>query len=201
MNLSDLIYIRHNVLDREFCNSIIEKFNADDRKSTGLIGDGYINEDIKKSLDLNISKYDDWSEEDKVFEKSFSDNIKLYIDYLQNFTKSFEDYDINLPSLDFRDRGYLVRVYNKGEGYFNWHNDFSFYKDSGFRLLTLIWYLNNVEEGGQTEFIDGTIIKPKRGSVLIFPTSWYLAHRGKMPISNKKYIVTGWLHGQKTTSS
>ena len=201
MNLSDLIYIRHNVLDKEFCNSIIEKFNADDRKSTGLIGDGYINEDIKKSLDLNISKYDDWSEEDKVFEKSFSDNIKLYIDYLQNFTKSFEDYDINLPSLDFRDRGYLVRVYNKGEGYFNWHNDFSFYKDSGFRLLTLIWYLNNVEEGGQTEFIDGTIIKPKRGSVLIFPTSWYLAHRGKMPISNKKYIVTGWLHGQKTTSS
>tara|TARA_Y100000004_G_scaffold107094_1_gene120235 strand:+ start:1539 stop:2144 length:606 start_codon:yes stop_codon:yes gene_type:complete len=201
MNLSDLIYIRHNVLDKEFCNSIIEKFNADDRKSTGLIGDGYINEDIKKSLDLNISKYDDWSEEDKVFEKSFSDNIKLYIDYLQNFTKSFEDYDINLPSLDFRDRGYLVRVYNKGEGYFNWHNDFSFYKDSGFRLLTLIWYLNNVEEGGQTEFIDGTIIKPKRGSVLIFPTSWYLAHRGKMPLSNKKYIVTGWLHGQKTTSS
>ena len=191
MNLSDLIYIRHNVLDKEFCNSIIEKFNADDRKSTGLIGDGYINEDIKKSLDLNISKYDDWSEEDKVFEKSFSDNIKLYIDYLQNFTKSFEDYDINLPSLDFRDRGYLVRVYNKGEGYFNWHNDFSFYKDSGFRLLTLIWYLNNVEEGGQTEFIDGTIIKPKRGSVLIFPTSWYLAHRGKMPLSNKKYIVTG----------
>ena len=134
-------------------------------------------------------------------EKSFSDNIKLYIDYLQNFTKSFEDYDINLPSLDFRDRGYLVRAYNKGEGYFNWHNDFSFYKDSGFRLLTLIWYLNNVEEGGQTEFIDGTIIKPKRGSVLIFPTSWYLAHRGKMPLSNKKYIVTGWLHGQKTTSS
>ena len=201
MNLSDLIYIRHNVLDKEFCNSIIEKFNADDRKSTGLIGDGYINEDIKKSLDLNISKYDDWSEEDKVFEKSFSDNIKLYIDYLQNFTKSFEDYYINLPSLDFRDRGYLVRVYNKGEGYFNWHNDFSFYKDSGFRLLTLIWYLNNVEEGGQTEFIDGTIIKPKRGSVLIFPTSWYLAHRGKMPLSNKKYIVTGWLHGQKTTSS
>lgn len=201
MNLSDLIYIRHNVLDKEFCNSIIEKFNADDRKSTGLIGDGYINEDIKKSLDLNISKYDDWSEEDKIFEKSFSDNIKLYIDYLQNFTKSFEDYDINLPSLDFRDRGYLVRVYNKGEGYFNWHNDFSFYKDSGFRLLTLIWYLNNVEEGGQTEFIDGTIIKPKRGSVLIFPTSWYLAHRGKMPLSNKKYIVTGWLHGQKTTSS
>ena len=201
MKLSDLIYIRHNVLDKEFCNSIIEKFNADDRKHTGLIGDGHINEDIKKSLDLNISKYDDWSEEDKVFEKSFSDNIKLYIDYLQNFTKSCEDYDINLPSLDFRDRGYLVRVYNKGEGYFNWHDDFAFYKDCGFRLLTLIWYLNNVEEGGQTEFIDGTIIKPKRGSLLIFPTSWYLAHRGKMPISNKKYIVTGWLHGQKTTSS
>ena len=65
----------------------------------------------------------------------------------------------------------------------------------GIRMLTLIWYLNDVDEGGETEFVDGTIVKPKTGQVLIFPTSWYMAHRGRMPISNKKYIITSWLYG------
>ena len=45
---------------------------------------------------------------------------------------------------------------------FRWHNDFSLDKQYGLRMLTLIWYLNDVEEGGETEFVDGTIVKPKQ---------------------------------------
>lgn len=197
MKLSDLIYVKHNVLDKEFCNSVIEKFNADDRKDVGVIGEGILKENIKKSFDLNISHYDDWKEQDDIFFKLFNKSIEEYFSYLKNFSKSCEEYDISIPKFnEYEDLGYLVRVYEKGEGYFHWHDDFASSKTNGVRILTFIWYLNDVTDGGQTEFIDGTIIKPKRGSLLIFPTSWYLAHRGKMPLSNKKYIVTGWLYGK-----
>jgi hypothetical protein len=53
--------------------------------------------------------------------------------------------------------------------------------------------LNDVYEGGETEFVDGTLIKPERGKLIIFPAYWNYHHQGRPPISNTKYIVTGWI--------
>ena len=33
------------------------------------------------------------------------------------------------------------------------------------------------------------------GKLLIFPATWTYMHRGNVPISEDKYIVTGWLYG------
>jgi hypothetical protein len=56
-----------------------------------------------------------------------------------------------------------------------------------------MWYLNDVEEGGETVF-EGFIIKPKIGSMLVFPPLWLFPHRGNPPISNTKYILSTYLH-------
>ena len=61
-------------------------------------------------------------------------------------------------------------------------------------LITYLFYLNTIEEGGETEFIDGTKIKPETGKLLIFPATWTYEHRGNVPISSNKYICTGWLY-------
>ena len=37
-------------------------------------------------------------------------------------------------------------------------------------------------------------IKPKKGRLLIFPSTWTYIHGGNTPISNDKYIVTGWFY-------
>jgi hypothetical protein len=50
------------------------------------------------------------------------------------------------------------------------------------------------EEGGETELCIDLKIKPEKGKLLIFPASWLYPHSGKMPISNDKYIVTGWIY-------
>jgi hypothetical protein len=64
------------------------------------------------------------------------------------------------------------------------------------RLLTFIWYLNTVENGGETEFFNGRIkIKPEKGKLLLFPSTWTYNHKGNIPISSDKYIVTGWVWG------
>ena len=63
------------------------------------------------------------------------------------------------------------------------------------RIITFLWYLNTVEEGGETEFFNGRIsIKPEKGKLLLFPSTWTYIHRGNMPISNDKYILTGWIY-------
>ena len=205
MNLSDLIYVKENVLDHEFCRDLIYKFNSDKRKfqgttgSTGATGTAVsrLNLSLKKCLDLRITGLKEWNKEDKILCKSFNKNVKDYFQYIYKFSPRGEDNNTVFGDgiRNFRDRGYLMRSYEKSDGYFRWHNDFSLDKQYGLRMLTLIWYLNDVEEGGETEFVDGTIVKPKTGQVLIFPTSWYMAHRGRMPISNKKYIITSWLYG------
>ena len=59
-----------------------------------------------------------------------------------------------------------------------------------------MWYLNDVEEGGETEFCSGLKIKPKAGTVVIFPASWYIMHRGNKPISNNKIICNGWIYAR-----
>jgi len=64
---------------------------------------------------------------------------------------------------------------------------------SSSRFLAVLFYLNTVETGGETVFTQlGKTIKPKQGSVLIFPPYWMFKHCGNPPVSNDKYIITSY---------
>ena len=81
-----------------------------------------------------------------------------------------------------------------GEDRFDRHIDVGDH-DSARRFLVLFFYLNDVEEGGETVFTElDYSVKPKTGSVLIFPPTWQYPHAGLPPISNNKYIVGTYLH-------
>ena len=63
------------------------------------------------------------------------------------------------------------------------------------RTLAWMLYLNDVEEGGETEWLyQKRKIKPERGTVVIWPGSFTHLHRGNPPMSDK-YIATGWYQG------
>lgn len=80
-----------------------------------------------------------------------------------------------------------------GQGYHVWHFEQSSRGQSG-RLMAYILYLNDVEEGGETEFLYiHKRVKPKAGTMVIFPASYTHTHRGNPPLSNEKYIITGWI--------
>lgn len=66
---------------------------------------------------------------------------------------------------------------------------------SSSRQISVILYLNDVEEGGATHFRHQNIsVKPKQGRVVFFPSNWIYTHKGEAPISNNKYILVTWLH-------
>jgi hypothetical protein len=102
-----------------------------------------------------------------------------------------------LPTTMFFDT-FQIQRYRKNVGKYIYHNDWNWKiinNNNSYRVLTYLWYLNNVEEGGETEICVDLKIKPEIGKLIIFPASWLYPHCGRMPISNDKYILTGWIYG------
>jgi len=80
--------------------------------------------------------------------------------------------------------------------YFSPHSD-CWSMDSASRQLSIIIYLNDVEEGGETVFPALDLkVKPKKGRILMFPSSLQYIHEGLPPISDDKYIIVCWCHFQ-----
>jgi prolyl 4-hydroxylase len=62
------------------------------------------------------------------------------------------------------------------------------------RYLVFLWYLNDVADGGETEFCDlGIKVSARAGRLLMFPPYWMFQHAGLPPKSNDKYIVSTYL--------
>lgn len=197
-----------NNLPNDFCKMVIEEFeNEDDsRKELGAVGiESKKDDKIKTSLDFPIPRHEivsknqdlqQWQMIDNFLMKKLTEGLKMYAEHIKNTFPNLQPklWEILLANMH-DDKGYQIQRTDPN-GYFSWHSDFYTQKEIGTRLLTFIWYLNTLEpeQGGCTEFIDGTAIKPEAGKLLIFPATWTNIHRGCVLKSGQKYIVTGWLY-------
>jgi hypothetical protein len=88
---------------------------------------------------------------------------------------------------------YKVQKTSPSGGYHIWHSE-NGDKHFSSRIGVYILYLNDVAEGGETEFLYlSKRIAPKKGRLVIFPPNYPWAHRGNPPLSGDKYILTGWV--------
>lgn len=79
------------------------------------------------------------------------------------------------------------------EGYHVWHHEKDAFRTRN-RLMAFILYLNDVEEGGETEFLFQKFrMKPKKNRLILWPAGYTHTHRGNPPLSGEKYIATGWV--------
>ena len=80
-------------------------------------------------------------------------------------------------------------------GFSAWHVEQDGILGMSDRFLVWSIYLNDVEDGGETEFLDQRVkLKPVTGTLVMWPAGLTHPHRGNPPYSNDKYIVTGWLN-------
>jgi len=197
----DYIYT-NNSLSFNICDKIISYYEESDKYKGVTVGG--LNKTIKDTTDYIIpfksTICTQWDEINDVLTEELQKNIKHYISKINNKANytSENNYGVEYRHLNNEVRvfnNFMIQKYEKGIGKYVYHQDgLTDIKNNGNRVITYLWYLNDVEEGGETEFFGDFKIKPEKGKLLLFPANWAFPHRGNRPVSSHKYIITGWFY-------
>ena len=186
MDAQQFFGIYDGAFSPEFCRATIARFEADPSKVVGKIGDGTpggsVRPDIKSTTEIMLTAdRDDWAD---VLLHAKQCLQRYMAAYLQPWKPAFP---IPLRTEDFR-----IARYQPGE-HFTYHSDNI--GGSVTRVITAQWFLNDVAEGGATEFPWYQIgVQPKEGRLMLAPVGWTFLHRGAPPLSGPKYIIITQLH-------
>jgi len=176
------IFERPGALPPSFCEEVINRFEANPQQQhKGVIGQtGEAHGNIKQTMDLVVSDKDDWKDIDEMFFRCTSAAIAEFRETYDYFKGPFKD------------MGYQVQRYQEG-GYYHWHIDGGSHQFAQ-RQLVLLWYLNSVEQGGETEFLYQNLrVTPEPGKLVLFPPFWTHEHRAREVRKGVKYIATTWV--------
>lgn len=137
---------------------------------------------------LNFSEAHTWLQ--KV--PGFAENLMMaYHEYLKKIP--LNEY-IGYESLHFQT--VKIQKTSPGEGYHVWHIEAGFCYEMLQRVVAYTIYLNDIDEGGETEFLYQHVrVKPKKGRLVLWPAMFPFVHRGNPPLKQDKYILTSWLKG------
>ena len=179
------IHISPTKFPDELCSQIIKEFKyIQNTKPSAIVNFSHLplhRQDKVTFLD-DFNLQNDFSSELGVQVNEYLDEVLR--EYLANFE--------TLKTMSLRSIKQKVQETDIGGGYHIWHCEQGNI-DTQDRVLTWTIYLNDVEEGGETEFLyQSRRIKSEKGNIVIFPAYFTHTHRGNPPISNKKYRVTGW---------
>jgi len=194
MDLSKFIYYKENVFSDEFCDSLLKLFNdleKDDNVNVGSMMGG-VDFDVKNTTEINLYDHPELVNHENFFSvinKHLSDHFLNNLPFRYSF-----DADKKLFPGSSTYETCQIQKYKKGEGHYeSWHVEVENLKSSA-RSFSMIVYLNDVYQGGETGFLYPEIkIKPSKGGLVIFPSSFPFVHCGFKPISNDKYIIATWL--------
>jgi len=180
-----------NFMSNEYCDDVIKYY-----ENMNLAGFAASRHELQ-NLDSHII-----SDTNTAFHSSNVVDLQMTQDYSSHFLNTFwkqiypaytKKYSIIKEAEEHKIYAIKLQKTEIGEGYHRWHHENGSKVVSG-RILTYIAYLNDVEEGGETEFLYyPKRVKAKKGKIILFPGCFSHTHRGNANISNEKYILTGWL--------
>ena len=174
--------------DTSLCDDIIEWFDSTDLKGPGFAGAHMRTEDtVKISTDSDL-KYN------TELALRYYDQLDFVV---KNYIKKYKFVDFYGP-WDIVD-SINIQHYKPTEGFYAWHTERANAKPPGVtRHMVFMTYLNDVTEGGETEFYYQQVkIQPKKGLTVLWPADWTHTHRGVPSMTQEKYIVTGWYNFTK----
>lgn len=189
LEIKDFVGIAENAFSDDYCDALIEHFEYVD--GMGLTHTRQESQDVASATiaDRTYFPNEENSHSIKLINKNLGSHFSSTIYPIIH--EYMETYGVLMQS-KWRFQAIRLQKTPIGQGYHVWHNEASQMKFMS-RFITVIVYLNDVEEGGETEFLYlHKRYKPKKGTVVIFPAGYTHTHRGNPPLSNEKYILTTW---------
>ncbi len=167
-----------NFLSPAVCSEIVEKFNQ--LESIHQIAHNSEGKKIREDYSLDLSQMMLNSsaeiEVQAALFTAFSEYRSIFSELNGLYHTTFKKVQKTLP----------------GGGYHFWHCENVTFTHSN-RILAWMIYLNDITEGGETEFLYQSVrYKPSAGDLLLWPASFTHLHRGNPPLSETKYVLTGW---------
>ncbi len=220
--MTDFIEVYDDALPPDLCQKLIETFERSPHRVPGRTGGG-VDTTKKVSTDLYLNDHRDYQEllhqVIQVTTRYAAEYFKKYHFALiapvaltvqhpttgqsvalthENYAEIAADKAEDYMRVLYRLGPIQAQKYDAGKGNYNyWHCEVypqAPHNEPLHRTLLFMFYLNDVTEGGQTEFYyQNKAISPKAGRMVIAPAYFTHTHRGCIPVSNDKYILTSWI--------
>ncbi len=168
--------------DLSICDELIDYFEKSDKQQEGVLGPDKVIKWAKDSVDVPVYLWED---------------IPVYKKYRHELQEQLNNYIQQYPVLNETsawgiNKACNIQKYKPGGGFKKIH----FERDSAInssRFLVFMTYLNDVEDGGGTKWINQDVeLKAEKGLTVFWPTEWTHTHVGVVSPTETKYIITGW---------
>ena len=174
------IEIYPNALSDELCDELINMGNElIESKHEGVD----FNENSNR-VDQNIfiNSYSRFDTQRESIEKVIHKHMQDYC----------EKYDVNYRN-ELLDRSLKFQKSSAGQGFYTWHSEQGTGDQYSGRFAVWMFYLNDVTEGGATQFKHFDLdVQPTKGTLVLWPAAYTHLHRAAPDLEQDKYILTGW---------
>ena len=190
VKIDNFIGVYDNYITEEECKKAIQLYEQEDKYSKTINRIGGEGASILQKQDqqyfMGGHNLDIWWKDLEVM--------------MVNFDLAWKHYIQNTGALDAYDHGPFnytrlkIQKTLPTEGFHVWHIEHAKGNGNEGRAFVFSIYLNDVEEGGETEFLHQSVrVKPKTGRIVIWPAAFPYVHRGNPPLKHEKYILTSWM--------
>ena len=183
----------------EICDKLIDKVQGSDfnRSLVHSSSDGLIPDKIRTSSSCSIPE---------TFGAILSSALNATLtNWSTQVSLECPDYSkcLKLPGVTVNLQTIMENIgllrYERGQEYF-WHTDQCLTSKVTLNPYTVdtrqwssVLYLNDDFEGGETRVLD-EIFHPKKGTALVFPSSWHYPHTALPVKQGTKYAAVTWYH-------
>lgn len=225
-DVNDFIEHYDLALSPDICQALRARFDASDKVIRGMTGHG-VDLRKKDSYDITINRHPEWQDVAQLLMNTtlhyLHDYMRKYRFLLMgalsptvldpktgepvvlapdNFEACGEAHLTELIRTLYRCGEINLQKYLAGSGaYHHWHSEVypqNASCESLHRVLLFMYYLNDVAEGGETEFYyQNRKIAPQAGRLVIAPAGFTHTHKGHVARSGDKYIATSWILYQR----
>jgi|TARA_R100001460_G_scaffold86484_1_gene127963 hypothetical protein len=189
-SIKNFIGVYDNYITDIDCNQAITFFEEQNNFNRAISRQAFESAPVFNKKDnqyfANQGNTDVWVETIKPLVFNFDQALKHY-ERETGIKEVYGDDDFKYTTMK------IQKTVPKG-GYHVWHIEHNKGLDNSNRALAWLIYLNDIEEGGETEFLNQSMrVQPKKGRIVMWPAAFPYVHRGNPPLKEEKYILTSWM--------